>query len=241
MPRSRNVKPGLFKNEILGEADPLITILFIGLWCLADKAGRLEDRPKRIKAEIFPYREEPDINGYLTELERMGFLTRYEVAGERYIEVKNFSKHQSPHKTEKDSEIPEPLQESDTCEATVKEPLSNESVTVKESLIPDSLIPDSLIPDCGKKRAHALPKDFTPQDSHRELAKKHGVDLDAELPQFRDHHEARGTTMKNWDSALNTWIRNAAKFAGKGKKAAQPLAEKTYTGTPEEDIAWLKH
>jgi len=30
-------------------------LLYQGLWCLADKAGRLEDRPKYLKAEIFPY------------------------------------------------------------------------------------------------------------------------------------------------------------------------------------------
>ena len=51
MARSRNIKPSLFKNEVLGVADPLYTILFEGLWVLADREGRLEDRPLRIKAE----------------------------------------------------------------------------------------------------------------------------------------------------------------------------------------------
>jgi hypothetical protein len=54
--RARNLKPGLFKNELLGEANPLLTILFEGLWCLSDREGRLEDRPLRFCAEIFPYR-----------------------------------------------------------------------------------------------------------------------------------------------------------------------------------------
>jgi uncharacterized phage protein (TIGR02220 family) len=143
MARARNIKPSIFKNELLGEADPLLTILFEGLWCLADRAGRLEDRPKRIKAEIFPYREIPDINGYLTELERLGFIQRYAVGSSRFIQVKNFLKHQSPHRTEKASEIPEPPEKSDGCLVTGKPPLNNESVPVKESLIPDSLIPDS--------------------------------------------------------------------------------------------------
>src|SRR5262244_3073085 len=53
--RARNIKPGIFKNELLGAADPLLTLLFEGLWCMADREGRLEDRPLRIKAEIFPY------------------------------------------------------------------------------------------------------------------------------------------------------------------------------------------
>src|SRR5690625_577204 len=58
--RARNIKPGLFKNEILGEADPIYSLLFIGLWTLADKEGRLENRPKRIRAELFPSRFELD-------------------------------------------------------------------------------------------------------------------------------------------------------------------------------------
>lgn len=144
MARSRNIKPALFKNELLGEIDPIVTLLFQGLWCLADRDGRLEDRPKRIKAEIFPYRELPDFNGYLTVLEQLGFIDRYVVQERAVIQVVNFEKHQSPHKTEKASDLPEKPIKTDSCNVTVKAPLKTESVTVKESLIPDSLIPDSL-------------------------------------------------------------------------------------------------
>lgn len=143
MARARNIKPGLFKNELLGVADPLLTILFQSLWCLADKAGRLEDRPLRIKAETFPYRENLDVNGYLTELERLGFIHRYVVEQMALIQVINFEKHQNPHKTEKDSELPEYSMKSDSCSITVKQPLNNGSRPA-DSLIPDSLIPDPL-------------------------------------------------------------------------------------------------
>lgn len=55
MARARNIKPGFFANEDLAECDPLARLLFAGLWCLADREGRLEDRPKRIRAELLPY------------------------------------------------------------------------------------------------------------------------------------------------------------------------------------------
>jgi len=143
--RARNIKSSLFKNEVLGTADPLLTILFEGLWCLADREGRLEDRPLRIKAEIFPYRDNLDVNGYLTELASLDFIQRYSVGGINFIQVKNFKKHQAPHKTEKPSEIPPPSNKSDkteSCSLTVKPPLNNGEAT--EPLPPDSLIPDSL-------------------------------------------------------------------------------------------------
>ena len=97
MARARNIKPSLFKNELLGVADPLLTILFISLWCLADRRGRLEDRPLRIKAETFPYREGIDINGYLTELSRLEFIQRYKEDNIDIIQIVNFEKHQNPH------------------------------------------------------------------------------------------------------------------------------------------------
>jgi hypothetical protein len=49
MARARNIKPAFFKNEQLVELGMSTRLLFIGLWCLADREGRLEDRPKRIK------------------------------------------------------------------------------------------------------------------------------------------------------------------------------------------------
>lgn len=149
MARARNIKPALFKNEVLGEADPLLTILFQGLWCLADRDGKLEDRPKRIKAEIFPYRELPDFNGYLTELERLGFIERYEAENTEVIRVINFSKHQSPHKTERSSDLPDRPENTGAETLTVNAPLKDESVTDEAALIPDSLNTDSLLkPSC---------------------------------------------------------------------------------------------
>lgn len=106
MSRARNIKPGIFKNEILGVADPLLTLLFQSLWCLADRDGVLEDRPLRIRAETFPYREIRDMDGMLSELARFGFIVRYKVGAAAYIQVMNFAKHQNPHKNEKPSGLP---------------------------------------------------------------------------------------------------------------------------------------
>jgi uncharacterized phage protein (TIGR02220 family) len=107
MARSRNLKPGFFKNEYLAELNPLTRILFEGLWILADREGRLEDRPKKIKAEVLPY-DDCDVNKMLDELmnSKEQFIIRYEVNGNRYIQIVNFLKHQTPHSTEIDSIIP---------------------------------------------------------------------------------------------------------------------------------------
>lgn len=106
MARARNIKPGVFKNELLGSADGDMTNLFIGLWMLADREGRLEDRPKRIKAEVFPYRD-IDVDSRLTWLHEQGFIKRYSVKGIGVIQIIYFLKHQKPHGTERDSVLPD--------------------------------------------------------------------------------------------------------------------------------------
>jgi len=100
--RTRNVKPAFFLNEHLAELSPHARLLFIGLWCMADCEGRLEDRPKRIKAALFPF-EDFDADGCLEELAMCNdaFVTRYEVGGQRYIQINNFEKHQKPSTKEK--------------------------------------------------------------------------------------------------------------------------------------------
>lgn len=114
MPRARLLKPGFFKNELLAECQPLTRILFEGLWIIADREGRLEDRPKRIKTDVLPY-DECDVDALLNELaEKMdpggnpAFIVRYQVNGVRYIQILNFSRHQNPHKNEAPSTIPAP-------------------------------------------------------------------------------------------------------------------------------------
>ncbi len=105
--RSRNIKPGFFKNDMLGELSPLARILFAGLWCLADREGRLEDRPKRIKADVLPY-DECSTENLLDDLVAAGLIIRYEANGNRFIQVITFLEHQNPHRGEAPSIIPSP-------------------------------------------------------------------------------------------------------------------------------------
>lgn len=110
MARTRYLKPGFFNNERLCEFGPWHRILFEGLWIIADREGRLEDRPKRIKAQVFPYDDGLDVNAMLQDLSRGPdpFVWRYIVKGVPYLAVCKFLEHQRPHPSEPASVIPEP-------------------------------------------------------------------------------------------------------------------------------------
>ena len=105
MARSRLLKPGFFKNEVLSDLEPLDRLLFAGLWTLADREGRLEDRPRRIKNELFPC-DDYDVDAGIYRLASAEFVERYTSCNIRVLLIVNFSKHQSPHGTEKDSLLP---------------------------------------------------------------------------------------------------------------------------------------
>jgi hypothetical protein len=128
--RARNIKPGFFTNDMLAECTPLARLLFAGLWLHCDREGRMEDRPKKIKAEILPY-DTCNADELLGELEKHGFIIRYQHDDRRFIQVTNFGKHQNPHIKEAPSEIPAPyknsastVQASETPEAAGLNPSS---------------------------------------------------------------------------------------------------------------------
>jgi hypothetical protein len=104
--RARNLKPALFKNDQLGTSDPLHALIYAGLWCYADREGRMEDRPPRIHAEVNPYRALTSTMQALDWLCAEGFIRRYVVDGSAYIDIPKFSKHQNPHVREARSSLP---------------------------------------------------------------------------------------------------------------------------------------
>lgn len=186
--RSRNIKPGFFKCEDLAECDPLARLLFAGLWCLADCDGRLEDRPKRIKAELFPF-EDCDIEGLLGQLVAKGFIDRYQVDERKVIQVLTFKKHQRPHHKEaslglppnpgtKNRNISGDAQNDSGQAPNVQERAG--SLSASSALNPSSLNPSSLNSAPGEpaKKEKKPRKERTRDPLFDALAKVTGVDPD---------------------------------------------------------------
>jgi len=109
MARQRMVKPEFFDSESLGVCSIAARLAFIGLWVEADDFGRLKWQPTRLKTRIFPYDRmtASKFAGLVAELESAGCVEFYEVDGERYMDVPNFSVYQTVQRPSK-SNIPEP-------------------------------------------------------------------------------------------------------------------------------------
>lgn len=256
MARSRNIKPGFFTNDDLGELDPLARLLFAGMWTLADREGRMLDRPKKIKAEVLPY-DECDAEAYLCQLEERNFILRYEVDGVRYIQVLAWWKHQKPHFKEAPSAIPAPSMNhgcvmhgssmNHTC--AMDEPcMDHESpmdqVTSTDlgsgehqprheraALIPDSLnlIPDTSTSNEVHARASRKPSGLV---TLQDLAEQ-GVDTQhaADWLKVRSKHRAP-LTRTAWDGI----VKEAHKAGITVNEAVRIMAERSWRGL---QAAWL--
>lgn len=123
--RIRTIKPEFFKHDVVATLDPRTRLLFIGLWCLADCEGRLEDRPERIRVEVLPYEKKFNVNDALEKLHSVGLICRYKNAEASYIQVVAFKTHQriTGKEAEGTSRIPPPSieelgkQRGNNCEA----------------------------------------------------------------------------------------------------------------------------
>lgn len=188
MARARNIKPSFFDNEHLAECSAHARLLFIGLWVLADREGRLEDRPKKIKAQLFPY-EEIDCERLLCELAGGGFIKRYESTDVKAIWIPTFVKHQRPHPNELASTLPA------FSESLVKKPgrsrkITNQSgkKTASCALPSSSLNPSSLNAESPLSESPILNSSSHEELSSRKERDRHAPTVQAVVAHYQGYH-----------------------------------------------------
>ncbi len=231
MARIRTIKPDFWKDEDIARLPPVVQLFFIALWNFADRKGRLEDRPERLKVEIFPYTK-ADIEKCLSLLaspkKSSGepFIIRYEANGRKYIQIVNFEKHQRPHSTEQESIIPDPPNPipltSETAQhvgSTAQQPLSEGGTTVQETLenSQERKGMDKGKEGKGKKSAPTAPPSL---EEVKTYFLTNGFDV-LEAEAFFYHFESNGwlvsgkTPMKSWTASAQGWVRRSNKFGGR--------------------------
>lgn len=228
MARSRNIKPSFFTNDLLAECEPLARILFAGLWTIADREGRLHDRPKKIKVEVLPY-DECDVDALLWQLSSRNFIARYSENNERFIQIIAFSKHQNPHLKEAVSEIP-----GISGTSTILAPdLHHTSPALTLNPYPLTLNPitDSLVPEpdarTHKKQGVTLDELSVDHVDDWLTAKRVGgvymtIDEHALLEKFKDYCRSTGKKYKDYVAAYrNAFNWNNAPLKGQ-KNGKQP-------------------
>lgn len=240
--RARGLKPGFFENADLAELGPYAQLLFEGLWCLADREGRLKDDSRWIKAKVLPYyATDRPVDAILSDLEAKRFIVRYEVDNERFIQVVNFSKHQTPHVRESASTIPAPPENGASlvqgiAKAQPRQCLGNGETSPRspDFLTPDSLTTDSRLERCEPKKNNGshppAPQPKLPILLNMETYEWTGVtdadvakwstaypacDVRVELSRaaqwIRGHPEKRKS---NWLRYITNWLNRSQNYGG---------------------------
>jgi uncharacterized phage protein (TIGR02220 family) len=104
--RNRQLHPEFFQDETVAGLKPHTRMLFAGLWCIADREGRLHYNPAVIRGFIFPFEPKLDVAKMLRELHDSELVVQYEVENKRYLQIRNFTKYQNVHPNEAQSVIP---------------------------------------------------------------------------------------------------------------------------------------
>ncbi|MBC3838734.1 MULTISPECIES: helix-turn-helix domain-containing protein [Klebsiella pneumoniae complex] len=67
-----------------------------------------------------------------------------------------------------------------------------------------------------------FPPAFKPSPDHIAIASEKGINIETELLNFRDYHQARGTKLIDWNSAFRVWLRNARVNPLSGRQRSEP-------------------
>ena len=93
MARIRTIKPEFWVDEKVVELTPWARLLFIGLWNFTDDQGYIDDKPVRLKMQVFPG-DSVNISELVSELVNAGLLDRYESPVGPVLKVRNWERHQ---------------------------------------------------------------------------------------------------------------------------------------------------
>ena len=106
MARIRTIKPEFFTSEDILDLSPLARLLYIGIWCEADREGRLAWKPKTLKTRYLPV-DNADVHELCRELTERGLVIPY---GDGFAYIPSFLKHQHINPREAKSLFPDPLE-----------------------------------------------------------------------------------------------------------------------------------
>jgi hypothetical protein len=104
MARIRTIKPEFFTSEDIVSLSPMARLLYIALWCEADREGRMTWRPKTFKMRYLPA-DSCDVDALCQELVAAKLVKLY---GEGLAYIPRFHAHQHVNPRESASTLPNP-------------------------------------------------------------------------------------------------------------------------------------
>jgi len=205
MARIRTIKPEFFTSDDICALSPLARLLYVGLWCEADRAGRLVWMPRVFKRRYLPD-DACDIDRLADELLQRGLVVLY---GEGLAHIPTFSRHQHVNPREASSKLPAPEGDASARVNDASERFSDAQAGREGNLEGN-----------GEGRegegsvARQLTQGWIPDEEDLAWAASARPDLtpallDAETERFRNHAIANGRIAVRWGMNWRNWIQRA--------------------------------
>lgn len=206
MARIRTIKPEFFTSADIVELSVIARLLYVALWCEADREGRMEWKPKTFKLRYLAG-DDVDIEKLCKELVDNRLVVLYGDQKE-YAFIPKFAVHQHINPREASSRLPEPteIDASVTRQSRVSDAQVGKERKGKEGVYDASVVDTSLPIGIPPLREEVIGK-------MKELG---FFDPEFEATKFFDYWEGKewkrdGQPMKNWKSSCSTWKTNSMK------------------------------
>jgi hypothetical protein len=203
MARIRTIKPEFFTSEDIVSLSPYARLLYIALWCEADRDGRMSWKPKTFKMRYFPA-DNVDVADLCNELLSAGLVTLY---GDGLAYIPSFAKHQHINPRESASTLPDPHASSTRQNASVTH--REEGKERKES--------NHASRDGFDEFWKAYPRKVGKGEAEKQWAKAKGIDLQAVLKAIE---RARAT--EQWQKDSGQFIPHPATWLSQRRWEDEP-------------------
>ena len=240
MARIRTIKPDFFQSEDNAGLSYRARLTWVGLWTYVDDEGRCKDNARLIKGHVWPLEDEVtavEVEKDLAELAAMNRICRYEVDGERFLEIRKWLNHQRIAKPTQSKLPPPPIAVSndsgkvshhyhtppEECHTTTTPLPVGKEVEVEG---------EEEVEQGRGKRATRIPPDFTITPEMRQYAatKTPDVNIDLATEKFINHWTAASgsnASKRDWTATWRNWMLSDQERAG---RATQPRMDHSARG-----------
>ena len=91
------IKREFYRDEKIGELVPPARLLFISTWIQADDSVNCAGDTRVLRSEAFPFDDDissATVDGWISDMEKLGLVERYQVSDQKYLHITNFLRHQ---------------------------------------------------------------------------------------------------------------------------------------------------
>jgi hypothetical protein len=213
--RIRTIKPDFFTSADIVALEPLARLLYIAIWCEADKEGRLVWRPETFKLRYFPG-DQCEIHSLCGQLIHRRLVILYGDDDEQLAYIPTFKAHQHINPRESESQLPEqPKQTTRKARAQHASARVNDAQVGREGKGREGK--EGVRVETRARSAPPPPFELNAEARAQATAERPDLDIDEVFGTFSEHYGVKAT-----EPLWRKWLRTEHPAKVNGNHVAVP-------------------